>query len=143
MNSVQNAFKKAFSVLEIVIVVALVAIVCAVAVPAVNQYLTTSVQVEMQNDGVRLGTAAQAYFAETFAPEVELKYNKKTGKITAPEEFQMLNGNKIAEGYEIPETFKIVRDENNAFQLKHPKGGIYTFNDHGELKKSEETPDKK
>ncbi len=140
MSSAQKFSKKAFTVIEIVIVLALLGIVCAVAIPAVSQHLTTSAQAKMQDDGLRLGTAAQAYFAETFENEVTLKYNAKTGTISAPEEFQMPSGNHIEKGYEIPNTLSITRDNSAAFQLKSPRGGIYTFSDKGTLTKSEENP---
>ncbi|MCD8283181.1 MAG: prepilin-type N-terminal cleavage/methylation domain-containing protein [Opitutae bacterium] len=140
MSHAPTPVKKAFTLIEIAIVVALLGILCAIAIPAANQYMATRAQAVMQDDGTRLGTAAQAYFAETFATEVTLKYNAKTGKISAPEEFQMLNGNRISEGYTIPEELTIKRDSPDSFQLKHPRGGIYTFNDKGFLTKTEENP---
>ncbi len=131
-----NSFKKGFTILEILIVVCLVAIVCAVAVPAVRQYQATKAQAVMQDDGARLGIAAQTYFAETFSHEVTLGYNVSTGAISAPEGFKMLNGNRIAPGYEIGDTLKIERDNDKGFQLKSVDGGVYTFNYQGKLTKS-------
>lgn len=131
-----NSLKKGFTLLEIFIVAFLVAVVCAVAVPAVKQYQATKAQAVMQDDGARLGIAAQTYFAETFTHEVTLGYNAATGAITGPEGFKMLNGNRIAPGYEIGDTLKIERDNEKGFQLKSVDGGIYTFNYMGKLTKS-------
>lgn len=131
-----NPFKKAFTLVEILIVVVLVAVVCAVAVPAVRQYQATQAQAVMQDDGARLGIAAQTYFAETFSHEVTLGYNKATGTISAPDGFKMLNGNRIAPGYEIGDSLKIERDTDKGFQLKSAVGGVYTFDYQGKLKKT-------
>lgn len=131
-----NSFKKGFTLIEILIVVCLAAAVCAIAVPAVKQYRATKAQAVMQDDGARLGIAAQTYFAETFTHEVSLNYNASTGAITGPDGFKMLNGNRIAPGYEIGETLKIERDNEKGFQLKSVDGGIYTFNYQGKLTKS-------
>lgn len=131
-----NSFKKAFTLVEILIVVVLVAVVAAVAVPAVRQYQATKAQAVMQDDGARLGIAAQTYFAETFTHSVTLNYNKATGTISAPEAFKMLNGNRIAPGYEIGESFTIERDNDKGFQLKSAVGGVYTFNYQGKLTKT-------
>ena len=131
-----NSFKKGFTILETLIVVCLVAVVCAVAVPAVRQYKATQAQAIMQDDGARLGIAAQTYFAETFTHEVTLGYNAATGVISAPEGFKMLNGNRIAPGYDIGDSLTIERDNDKGFQLKSVDGGIYTFNYQGKLTKS-------
>ncbi|MBR5621736.1 MAG: hypothetical protein IKW49_00955 [Opitutales bacterium] len=131
-----NSFKKGFTILETLIVVCLVAVVCAVAVPAVRQYKATQAQAIMQDDGARLGIAAQTYFAETFTHEVTLGYNATTGAISAPEGFKMLNGNRIAPGYDIGDSLTIERDNDKGFQLKSVDGGIYTFNYQGKLTKS-------
>ena len=131
-----NSFKKGFTILETLIVVCLVAVVCAVAVPAVRQYKATQAQAIMQDDGARLGIAAQTYFAETFTHEVTLGYNAATGAISAPEGFKMLNGNRIAPGYDIGDSLTIERDNDKGFQLKSVDGGIYTFNYQGKLTKS-------
>ena len=131
-----NSFKKGFTILETLIVVCLVAVVCAVAVPAVRQYKATQAQAIMQDDGARLGIAAQTYFAETFTHEVTLGYNATTGAISAPEGFKMLNGNRIAPGYDIGDSLTIERDNDKGFHLKSVDGGIYTFNYQGKLTKS-------
>lgn len=131
-----SSFKKGFTILEILIVVCLVAIVCAVAVPMIRQYQSTKAQAVMQDDGRRLGIATQIYFAETFTHKITLGYNAETGAISAPEGFKMLNGNRIAPGYEIGDSLTIERDNDKGFQLKSVNGGIYTFNYQGELTKS-------
>lgn len=130
--------KKGFTLIEILIVVVLAGIICAVAVPLVNQHRATRAQAVMQDDGARLGIAAQAYFAETFSHEVTIGYDTKTGRIDAPDAFKMLNGNRIEPGYEIEGgKLTIERDTDKGFKLTSPVGGVYTFNYKGALTKSQ------
>lgn len=130
--------KKAFTLIEIIIVVALLGILAAVAYPATQQYLATRAQAYMQDDGARLGSAAQIYFAETVEKSVTVRYNKETGSIVGPNQFKMLNGNRIEKGYEIPAEITINRDDKQAIKLVDKNGGTYIFDDKGKLVKSHE-----
>lgn len=130
--------RKGFSLIEITIVVILIGIVVAAAIPAISQYQAAKIQTLMYNDGQRLGAAVQAYFAETLERTVVLKYNPATGAISAPEAFRIQDGNKISPEYVIPgNELRITFDTKDAFTLKHPKGGTYTFSDKGALSRSE------
>lgn len=130
--------RKAFTLIEILIVVVQLGIVAAAAVPAVSQYKAAQARSAMINDGQRLGTAAQAYFAETLERSVVLRYNPATGAISGPDAFRLQDGNKISPDYIFPgNEFKITFDTREAFELKHPKGGTYTFSDKGDLARSE------
>lgn len=130
--------RKAFTLIEILIVVVLVGIIVAAAVPAVSQYKAAQAQTAMINDGQRLGTAAQLYFAETLERSVVVSYNPTNGVITAPEAFRIQNGNRIQPEYILPgNEIKISFDTKESFTLKHPTGGTYTFSDKGELTRSE------
>ena len=92
----------------------------------------------MINDGQRLGAAAQGYFAETLERAVTVKYNPATGAIGAPAAFRMQDGNRIAPAYVLPgNEIRITFDTKEAFTLKHPEGGAYTFSDKGDLSRSE------
>ena len=93
---------------------------------------------EAINDGARIGNAAQAHFAETLERTVTVQYNPTNGVITGPDTFRLQDGNKITPGYLIPgNELKISFDNKESFTLKHPKGGVYTFSDKGELSHSE------
>ncbi|MCR5183148.1 MAG: prepilin-type N-terminal cleavage/methylation domain-containing protein [Opitutales bacterium] len=130
--------KKAFTLVEIIICVVLLGALVALAYPATKQYMATRAQAYMQDDGSRLGSAAQVYFAETFESSVTLKYNRETGAITAPDQFKMLNGNRIEKGYNIPAEFTISRDNNEAIKLVDEAGGTYIFDDKGKLTRTHE-----
>lgn len=131
-------FRRAFSLLEILIAVVLIAIVASAAYPAIRQYQAAKMQTAMINDGERIGIAAQAFFAETFTRHVTLQYDPNSGQITAPAAFHMQNGNKISPGYDIPgNEIKIAFDTTHAYTLKHDDAGSFTFNDRGELSHSE------
>lgn len=130
--------RKAFTLIEILIVVVLLGIIFAAAVPAISQYKAAQAQTVMINDGQRLGAAAQGYFAETLERAVTVKYDPATGAIGAPAAFRMQDGNRIAPAYVLPgNEIRITFDTKEAFTLKHPEGGAYTFSDKGDLSRSE------
>ncbi len=133
----RNALRKAFTLIEILIVAVLIGVIAAAAVPAVSQYRAAKARTAMMNDGQRLGNAAQAYFAETLERTVIVKYNPATGAVSAPEAFRMIDGNKISPEYIVPgNEIKITFDTKESFTLRHPSGGVYTFSDKGELSRS-------
>ena len=130
--------RRAFTLIEILIVVVLVAIIIAAAIPAISQYKAAQAQTAMMNDGSRIGAAVQAYFGETFTRSVTLQYDPVTGDIIAPAAFHMQDGNKISPGYIVPgNEFKITFDSAEAFTLKREDAGSFTFRDSGELTRSE------
>ena len=133
----RNALRKAFTLIEILIVAVLIGVIVAAAVPAVSQYRAAQARTAMMNDGQRLGNAAQAYFAETLERTVIVKYNPATGAVSAPEAFRMIDGNKISPEYIIPgNEIKITFDTKESFTLRQASGGVYTFSDKGELARS-------
>ena len=133
----RNALRKAFTLIEILIVAVLIGVIVAAAVPAVSQYRAAQARTAMMNDGQRLGNAAQAYFAETLERTVIVKYNPATGAVSAPEASRMIDGNKISPEYIIPgNEIKITFDTKESFTLRHASGGVYTFSDKGELARS-------
>lgn len=134
----KTMFRKAFTVIEILIVVILVGIIVGAAIPAISQYQAAQARTVMYNDGQRIGAAVQVYFAETLERSVTLKYNPTNGMVTGPDAFRIQDGNKIATGYVIPgNEMRITFDTKESFTLKHPDGGSYTFSDKGELSRSE------
>lgn len=130
--------RKAFTLIETLFAAVLIGVVVAVAVWIFPQYQASSALAEALNDGARIGNAAQAHFAETLERSVVVRYNPTTGVVTGPDTFRLQDGNKVTPGYIIPgNELKITFDNKESFTLKHAKGGIYTFNDKGELSHSE------
>ncbi len=130
--------RKAFTLIETLFAAVLIGVVVAVAVWIFPQYQASSALAEALNDGARIGNAAQAHFAETLERSVVVRYNPTTGAVTGPDTFRLQDGNKVTPGYIIPgNELKITFDNKESFTLKHAKGGIYTFNDKGELSHSE------
>lgn len=138
-RSCNKVARRAFTLVEILIVVILVGIIVAAAIPAISQYKAAQSQTVMMNDAARIGAAAQLYFGETLSRSVTLKYNPETGAVVADSAaFRMQDGNKIAAGYKLPgNEIKITFDTKEAFTLRHEKSGSFTFNDKGELSRSE------
>lgn len=133
-----NRARRAFTLIEILIVVVLAGIIVAAAIPAISQYKAAQAQTTMMNDAARIGAAAQIYFGETLSRSVTVQYNPTSGAISAPAAFRMQDGNKIAPGYRFPDNeIKILFDTKEAFTLRHEAGGAFTFNDKGELSRSE------
>ncbi len=129
---------KAFTLVEILVFVVLVAILIAAIVPIYSQHKAALAQTTMQNDGLRIGTAAQIYFAETLERSLTLKYDPATGTVSGPEAFRIQDNNKIQPEYEFPNNeIKITYATKEAFALKHPRGGRYVFDDKGNLTHSE------
>jgi len=59
-----NTPKKAFSLIELMVVIAIIAILASVSIPNYFKYLTKAKQAEVMSNLVSLHTAQQLYYAE-------------------------------------------------------------------------------
>jgi type IV pilus assembly protein PilA len=65
-----NKSKKGFTLVEIMIVVVIIGLLAAMAIPAFQKVRTESVKKTVVNDGRLIGSAAQQYFMEYGTTEV-------------------------------------------------------------------------
>lgn len=75
---------KGFTLVEIMIVVVIIGLLAAMAIPAFQKVRTSSLQKTVLNDARQLGSAAQQYFMENGQNAVDVTVDVATGEITGP-----------------------------------------------------------
>jgi type IV pilus assembly protein PilA len=121
--------KKGFTLVEIMIVVVIIGLLAAMAIPAFQKVRESSRESTLINDARQLGAAAQQYLLESGETSVSIDYTSETGVLGAPLDEYL---RAIGTGYTIQDTITI----NASFTMSHAQvsgGGDYTFRPEGTL----------
>ena len=89
--------RKGFTLVEIMIVVVIIGLLAAMAIPAFQKVRENSIRSRMDNDARQLASAAQQYFLENNESTVNVGYTTDTGAITGLDGFL----NAIGRGYDL------------------------------------------
>jgi type IV pilus assembly protein PilA len=76
--------RQGFTLVEIMIVVVIIGLLAAMAIPAFNKVRRSSQAKAMLNDARQIGSAAQQYFMDGGASSVTFSVNSATGVIAGP-----------------------------------------------------------
>jgi type IV pilus assembly protein PilA len=119
--------KKGFTLVEIMIVVVIVGLLAAMAIPAFQKVRTNSIAKTVVNDGRQIGSAAQQYFMDKGVSQVAFSVDGN-GLITSPltEYLGSISGKLTYAGTLNTST----PGTNTAFSLSHALGAV-SFNNEG------------
>ncbi len=80
----KNTSKKGFTLVEIMIVVVIIGLLAAMAIPAFKKVREDSKASAIKNDARQIAAAAQQYMLEYNLTQATLDYNSETGIIDSP-----------------------------------------------------------
>ncbi len=143
--------RQGFTLVEIMIVVVIIGLLAGMAIPAFQKVRENSARSRMDNDARQLAAAAQQYYLEQSAHEVDFTYNGTTGALTSDEsdiEEGRDNGiggylRMISSGYSIngqtgdSQGINLQRDQE--FTIDHPLvDNARVYNPEGQFRRIEE-----
>ena len=79
MNTVRS--NKGFTLVEIMIVVVIIGLLAAMAIPAFQKVRTSSIEKTLVNDASKLASAANQYFMETGTSVIQLGVDPVSGSV--------------------------------------------------------------
>jgi type IV pilus assembly protein PilA len=125
--------KKGFTLVEIMIVVVIIGLLAAMAIPAFQKVRTNSIGKTIVNDGRQIGSAAQQYFMEEGASSVAVEVDPDNGEITGPLTDYVTDISSKLSLTDSPITTEEGEGgaDGESFTLTHALGAI-TFNNEGD-----------
>jgi len=128
-----NRSKKGFTLVEIMIVVVIIGLLAAMAIPAFNKVRENSVGKSMENDARQLASAAQQYILENpGVSTVAISVTTTTGEISGPLADYV---KKISKGLNVSGSYNgTVTGTTPAFTMSHVQfagGTVQNFDTEG------------
>ena len=117
----KHTSKKGFTLVEIMIVVVIIGLLAAMAIPAFQRVRQNSRVSAMDNDARQLASAAQQYMLENSTTTVTVSYTTTTGAIGAPLSDYV---KQLGAGYTGLASDAITVD--GTFAFNHPQSGFTT-----------------
>lgn len=117
--------KKGFTLVEIMIVVVIIGLLAAMAIPAFQKVRENSIRGTMRNDARQIASAAQQYMLEHGLTQVTLSVNTADGAIGGPLDEYVA---RVARGTNVETTITL----NGNFTVQHAQGGTLTFTPEGQ-----------
>lgn len=116
---------KGFTLVEIMIVVVIIGLLAAMAIPAFERVRLNSRQSAMDNDARQLASAAQQYMLENSTTTATIAYTAATGVIGAPLSVYV---KQIGSDYTVTGSITV----DGTFSVQHPQVGTQTYNAEGQ-----------